>query len=296
MTKVSIITINYNGYRETAELLDSVKASLKQHSYRYEMIVVDNASATDDAARLEKEYPWVKVVKSDRNLGFSGGNNLGVKHAGGDYYLFINNDVTFDTDMIEPLLACFARSEKIGAVSPSIYDSETHRLIFSGVRPLGKFLIRINYIEEEAESQEIPLAIGTAVMVRKKVYDQTGGWPELYFLYEEELDWSLNIVRCGYTIWYEKDSAIYHKGSMTTGKESLLQQYYLTRNRLLLYKRNLTGFRRVASIAFYLLIAFPQLYLKRIQTGKTHLIKPSLEGILDFFRGKVGYSSRNFQR
>lgn len=296
MTKVSIITINYNGYRETSELLDSVKASLRQRTYHYEMIVVDNASTGMDTARLEKEYPWVKLVKSDRNLGFSGGNNLGVKYAGGDYYLFINNDVTFDSDIIEPLLARFARGEEIGAISPSIYDFETHRLIFSGVRPLGKFLIRINYTEEEAQSGEIPLAIGTAVIVRKKVYDQTGGWPELYFLYEEELDWSLNIGRCGYTIWYEKEAAIYHKGSMTTGKESLLQQYYLTRNRLLLYKRNLSGFYRVTSIAFYLFIAFPQLYLKWIQTGKPHLIKPSLEGIADFFRGKFGYSSRNFQR
>ncbi len=296
MTTVSIITINYNGYCETAEFLNSVKASLKQQTYRYEMIVVDNASTKPDAARLEKEFPWVKLVKSDRNLGFSGGNNLGVKHAEGDYYLFINNDVTFDSDIIEPLLARFAQSEILGAVSPSIYDFITRKLIFSGVRPLGKFLIRINYTEEEAESQEIPLAIGTAVMVRKKVYEQTGGWPELYFLYEEELDWSLNIARCGYTIWYEKDAVIYHKGAMTTGKESLLQQYYLTRNRLLLYKRNLSGFYRVASIAFYLFIAFPQLYVKRIQTGKTHLIKPSLQGIADFFRGKFGYSSRNFQR
>lgn len=296
MTKVSIITINYNGYRETAEFLDSAKASLSQNSYQYEMIVVDNASTHDDANRLEKEYPWIKLVRSERNLGFSGGNNLGAKHAMGDFYLFINNDVTFNSDMIEPLLARFAQDAKIGAISPSIYDFETNKLIFSGVRPLGKFMIRINYTEDESVSQEIPLAIGTAVIVRKTTYDQTGGWPEPYFLYEEELDWSLNIRRCGFTIWYEKESAVYHKGSMTTGKESLLQQYYLTRNRLLLYQRNLSGLYRAVSILYYLFIAFPQLYIKQIGAGKSYLIKPSLEGIWDFFRGKFGYSSRNFQR
>lgn len=296
MKTVSIITINYNSCRETEEFLDCIKYYLKQQNYVYEVIVVDNASKSDDANCLERKYPWVKVVRSKRNLGFSGGNNLGVKYSKGDYCLFINNDVVFTNDFIEPLLERLESDERIGAVCPSIYDYSTKELVFSGVRPLGKFMIRIHFERRRSDdSREIALAVGTAVMAKQEVCEVTGGWPELFFLYEEELDWSLSIRKSGFSIWYEKKAFVYHKGSMSTGKDSPLQSYYLTRNRLLLYKRNLKGIYKIISILNYLFISLPQNYWGLLYSHRQHLIKFSLLGVYDFFRGAYGMSDRVFK-
>lgn len=86
---ISIITINYNSYSETFELLDSLKKYLSGNNYDYEVIVVDNASMGDDYYLIKEKYTWVKVVRSNENLGFSGGNNLGIVAARGKYFFLL---------------------------------------------------------------------------------------------------------------------------------------------------------------------------------------------------------------
>lgn len=288
MDLISIITINYNCYSETSEFLDSIRKHLSGDSYAFEVIVVDNASSGRDVELIKENYPWVKLVVSDINRGFSGGNNLGIKQAAGNYCFFINNDVIIDSDIIPPLLARFQTDNKIGVVTPKILDYETHNVIYAGSKPLGPYLIRIHYYNDEISAQRsflIPYAPGTAMMVKKEVIDAVGYWPELYFLYEEELDWSLHIRRHGYEIWYDSDATIYHKGSITTGKNSPLVQYYLSRNRLLIFKRNLRGWHKWGAIFFTLVIAVPQKCLRYFLKKEYNLIKPTLDGAYDFICG-----------
>lgn len=92
---ISFITICYNGLADTCALIDSLQAAV--HSVSYEIIVVDNASRQNEAAVISRRYPFVKTIRSKRNLGFSGGNNLGIREAGGKYIFLINND-TYITD------------------------------------------------------------------------------------------------------------------------------------------------------------------------------------------------------
>ena len=87
---ISFITICYNGLADTCALIDSLQAAV--HSVSYEIIVVDNASRQNEAAVISRRYPFVKTIRSKRNLGFSGGNNLGIREAGGKYIFLINND------------------------------------------------------------------------------------------------------------------------------------------------------------------------------------------------------------
>lgn len=169
-----------------------------------------------------------------------------------------------------------------------ILDFDTHKIIYAGSKPLGKYLIRIHYYDDNVsayKSFRIPYAPGTAMLVKKDVVDRVGPWPEIYFLYEEELDWCLNIGRHGYEIWYESDASIYHKGSITTGKNSPLVQYYTTRNRLLIFNRNLKGWYKYCSIIFTLGVSIPQRCLKYFVNQRYSLIRATLLGGVDFLRG-----------
>lgn len=281
---ISIITVNYNGLVNTRNLLVSIRNSIIDIDY--EVIVVDNASKVNEADILQDEFPWVKTVKSDLNLGFSGGNNLGVKKSKGDILLFLNNDLIVSPDFLQPLIKVFSNIESVGIVSPKILNID-NTLCYGGSEPLGKYLLRIHYISGDIEnalptSQEVSLAHGAALMIDKKVLECIGGWPEIYFLYSEEVDLSINVRKLGYSIWYEPRSVVYHLGSQSTGKESPLVYYYNTRNRFLLYKRNLEGVTQLVSILYQVILNVYHIFLLLI-SRKLSLAKAIYSGTKDFF-------------
>ena len=115
---ISFITICYNGLADTCALIDSLQAAV--HSVSYEIIVVDNASRQNEAAVISRRYPFVKTIRSKRNLGFSGGNNLGIREAGGKYIFLINNDTYITDDGLPALIERLESHPEIGAVSPKI--------------------------------------------------------------------------------------------------------------------------------------------------------------------------------
>lgn len=287
---VSVITVNYNGLKDTMNFLNSFHTYIL--STDYEMIVVDNGSTINEAEIISKHFGWVKTVRSEKNLGFAGGNNLGIKEAAGDYLLFINNDIIISSDFLLPLTSRLFSDEKAGIVSPKIiYDDG--RLCYGGCEPLGKYLIKIKYINNENDPRiniqsETPLAHGAAMMVKRKVTETVGIWPENYFLYSEEVDWCLDIKKAGYTIWYEPASVVCHIGSQSTGKNSPLRYYYNTRNRFLLYKRNLKGITRLVSTLYELAIAVPQRCINLAFNKKFSMISPVLLGVIDAMSDKFG--------
>ena len=133
---LSIITINYNGLKDTCELIDTLPLEDKS----IEVIVVDNASTQDEATAIEQRYPQVKVIRSKENLGFAGGNNLGIKAAQGKYLFLLNNDTFLkpQTSDLRPLISRLESSPKIGMVCPKIKFSWGSQLIqFAGYTPLS---------------------------------------------------------------------------------------------------------------------------------------------------------------
>ena len=286
---LSIITINYNGLKDTCELIDT----LPLHDETIEVIVVDNASTKDEATEIEKRYQQVKVIKSDKNLGFAGGNNLGIQAAHGKYLFFINNDAILpQPSAISLLINRLASSDQIGMVCPKIkFSWGDHRIQYAGYTPLSKITLRNKSIGvgEEDNGQydtahPTPYAHGAAMMVKREVIEKVGMMPECYFLYYEELDWSMMIRRADYEIWYEPACTIFHKESQTTGQQSPLKTYYITRNRFHFALRNINRGERYLTYIYLICIVAVRDILKYLYKGQINMAKAVMKGIIDFFK------------
>jgi hypothetical protein len=131
-----------------------------------------------------------------------------------------------------------------------------------------------------------PYAHGAAMMVKREAIEKVGLMPECYFLYYEELDWSMIFTRAGYSIWYEPACTIYHKESQATGQNSPLKTYYLTRNRLLFVKRNIQGLRRYITYTYLLLVVAPRDICRYIMHRQLNLASATIKGIKNFILEK----------
>lgn len=282
---ISIITINYNGLKDTCALIESIP--FKED---VEVIVVDNASQQDEASIIQNKYPQVKVIRSENNLGFAGGNNLGIKDAKGNYIFLVNNDTVFKEFNLQPLIDRLESSPKIGVVCPKIrFAWGNNPLQFTGYTPLSKITVRnqaIGFGEEDKDQYDTPhstpYAHGAAMLIKREAIENVGLMPECFFLYYEELDWSMMFTRAGYEIWYEPACTIYHKESQSTGQNSPLRTYYITRNRLLLVKRNWRGIYKYLAYLYLSCLVVPRDMIKYLIKGRYDLSKSVLKGFVDF--------------
>ena len=282
---LSVITINYNGLEDTCALIETIPFNDKM-----EVIVVDNASTNDEASEIEHRYPHIKLIRSDNNLGFAGGNNLGIIAANGKYIFLINNDTIFKDFNVQALIYRLESSDKIGIVCPKIrFAWDNNPIQYAGYTPLSRITVRneaIGFGEEDKRQYEIahptPYAHGASMLIKREAINKVGLMPECFFLYYEELDWSMMFTRAGYQIWYEPACTIYHKESQTTGLNSPLRTYYITRNRLLLVKRNYTGINKYLAYGYLIGLVAPRDIIKTGIKGQYDLLKATCKGIKDF--------------
>jgi GT2 family glycosyltransferase len=281
---VSIITVNYDHPEVTCELL----ASLQQITYpNTEVIVVDNASPTDDPSVIKELYPFINFVKSEKNLGFAGGTNMGIRLAKGKYILLLNNDTEVDRSFLEPLVNKLESDATIGAVSPKIrFFSKPDTFQYAGFSPINPYTIRSHRIGDHMPDRgqfdrDAPTAFvhGAAMMVPAEVLRKVGLLAECYFLYYEELDWGTRIRREGYQLWYVHNSVVYHKESISTGRLSTLKIYYLNRARLLYLRRNIHGFQFLVAVCYQVFISVPKNTLNYLFRGKKGQLKAYLRAI-----------------
>ena len=295
--ELSIITVNYNGLKDTCALIETIP-----FNDTMEMIVVDNASKNDEASILQKKYPHIRIIRSDKNLGFAGGNNLGIKAAKGKYLFLINNDTVFKTFNVQSLINRQEMSDKVGVVCPKIrFAWDNNPIQFAGYTPLSSVTIRNSAIgcgEEDTGKYNIahttPYAHGAAMMLKREVIEKVGLMPECYFLYYEEIDWSMMITRAGYEIWYEPLCTIYHKESQSTGQASPLRTYYITRNRLLLVKRNIKGTNKYLAYCYLLIVVATRDILKYMIKGKFEHLRSVTKGITDFYNSQFSILNSQF--
>lgn len=266
---ISVITLNYNQTKVTCEFL----RSLRPVTYpNLEVIVVDNNSKIDPTSEIKKVYPEAVVVRSPENLGFTGGNNLGMKASSGEYVFIVNNDTEVTAFIFERMLEGFAVDEHVGVVSPKIrYYDQPDRIQFAGFTKINPFTGRnrgIAHLEVDQGQHDqgsfSPYAHGAAMLVKRAVIDTVGVFPELFFIYYEELDWSSQITRAGYKIYYQPAALIFHKESITMGRESAIKAYYHNRNRILFMRRNFRTYQLLCFYLFFLGFTTPKTVAKYV--------------------------------
>jgi len=283
---VSLISINYNQSGVTLEFLES----LSKLTYpNYEVIVIDNASPNDTPDIIKTKYPNTILIKSETNLGFAGGNNIGIINSKGKYLLFINNDTEVEPDFLEPLVDAFESDSTLGMVSPKIifHHSKSERLMqYAGgseinyTKGTGHFYGYGEIDKGQYNTTYTNLIHGAAVMVPRELMKTVGVWPDVYFLYYEEIDWSEHFKKSGYKLKYISESTIYHKESISIGKATPLRVFYMNRNRQLFIRRNASGFNTITALLYFYIASVPKSTFYFLFKKKFDLLSALWRGIV----------------
>lgn len=261
---VSIIIVNYNTPDDTKATIQSL-ANINHPGFDYRVVVVDNGSKEllSFSHQFLKSNPRVDLLRSESNLGFSGGNNLGIQYAidhyDSDYYLLLNSDTIADPDFLQNLVKMMKNDSKIGLAAAKIYfhkgyeyfansykENEKHHVLwYVGGKVdwtnLLSYHIGIDEIDRGHfdQASETDYVTGCTMMISREVIERVGRLDDRFFLYSEDVDFSLRVHEAGLKVMYCPDSVVYHKiGRSTGGAGSPLQQYYQTRNRLFLAFRH----------------------------------------------------------
>lgn len=282
---VSLITLNYNQAGLTCALLESVRHLTYPN---IEVIVVDNHSAQNPTQFIqERGFANTRVIVNDENRGFAGGNNVGIRAATGDFFLFLNNDTEVTPDLVERLLEPFETDASIGLTCPKIrYYQQPTVIQYAGYTPLNAYTGRAWAIgSHQVDAGQFDragvthFAHGAAMLVKRAVVERAGLMPELYFLYYEELDWSRRIQQAGYRIYYQPSALVYHKESMTVGKANPLKVYYQTRNRILFMRRNAASLPLLIFLIYYTVLALPKSIITYGLKGQWLFLRALLNGV-----------------
>lgn len=272
--------LNYNGFADTTACIKS----LRKITYNdYTIIVVDNNSRDGSYETLKKENPDCVVLQAGYNKGFSAGNNIGIKYAlenGADYVMMLNNDTEVASDFLDIMVS---KANENTVVTPCIYYySEPHEVWYAAGRINYRRCTVYNGIENK--STYVDYASGCCLLMPRKVIERVGMWAEEYFMYYEDMDYSLRILENGFQILYEKDAKVYHKVGRTAGVQSKLAIYYNVRNRLYVIKKfNFGLFCFLFCLSSRMIRQFHGIVF---QTNE----KVTIQAIYDYFSGKMGFT------
>jgi hypothetical protein len=286
MDFISVVSVNFNQPEATKAFLLSLK---NYCSLKLEIIIVDSASDINSENEFKEIIPELLFIRSKTNIGFAGGNNLGISQAKGDYILLLNNDTEIVKGSIETLVSELKNDKNIGLLSPLILYHDDQTIIqYAGFTPLNYLTARNKQLglcekntgQYNGLSYQTGFCHGAAVICRKTDLLKAGLMDESYFLYYEELDWCEKFKRIGKTINFTGKTHIYHKESISVGKDSPIKIYFMTRNRMLFIRKNTGLFNTILFSLYYTFIACPKLMLTLAKNGNLNKVKYVLKGLL----------------
>jgi GT2 family glycosyltransferase len=252
------VVLNWNGGDDTLAALRSLEG--------VETICVDNASADGSDSRIEEQLPAVELIRTGANLGFAGGNNVGIRRAldrGADWVLLLNNDAVAEPGLVEALERAAADRPDAGLLACRVLFEDGVRVQYAG----ASFNARLGYSGRVAttgpdEPHDVGRADGAALAVSRPAAERAGLLDETLFMYVEDVEWSLRVRAAGFAVVFVPDARVRHKGSAASGgRASTTNLYYDTRNTIAVSERHaplppvLRGLRRGVIVGAHLVQA-----------------------------------------
>lgn len=262
--KVSIIVVNWNGKKHLQYCLPSLK---KLNYPNYEVLLVDNASTDGSIEFVKKYHPWVKLIANKENLGYVGGNNLGMDKSDGNYVLVLNNDTEVTPDFLKFLVEDMEKDPQVACVQPKMLCRKDKKLldVMGSFMTDTGFLYHYGFLQDASlprfnRQREIFSAKGSCILLRNDLLEKMGKFDDDYFIFFEETDLCYRYWLAGFKVIYEPRAVIYHEGAGdTAGRFADERRIYLAlKNRIDSYIKNmepLNLFRYLVTLAlFYLII------------------------------------------
>jgi GT2 family glycosyltransferase len=293
---VYIIILNWNGWQDTIKCIESC---LKLAYPRYRILIVDNDSTDGSMEKLHLRFPDIDILQTGSNLGFAGGNNVGIRHAieqGADYVWLLNNDTIVDPSALVELVNVAKERDSVGIVGSKIYFySQPDVIWFAGglIRKLRGTSIHRGHREKDEgqynKISEVDYITGCSLLIKREVVAKVGLMDERFFLLFEEVDWNQRVKEQGYGILYVPFSKVWHKVSMSIGADSPAYFYYLIRNSLLFTLKHKPIYIPTVTLGKLMDISY-LLFHKRFAVARGALM-----GLFDFYRfhfGQLGNRSQ----
>jgi GT2 family glycosyltransferase len=231
---ISAIILNWNG----EQILEECLLSLQRQTYRpLEIIVVDNASTDDSVSAVKAKFPDVRLIVNERNLGFGGGNNIGIRVSRGRYILILNNDAWLEPGCIEQLKRSIEKNRRYGACASKIFlEGEEDTLDAAGISifpdglSIGRGRLEKGYLYDREE--EVFFSSGCACLYRREMLNDIGLFDEDFFAYADDTDMGWRAQLAGWKCIYNPKAIVYHKHSASSSAYSPLKAFLVERNRL----------------------------------------------------------------
>lgn len=246
--KLAVAILNWNGRNWLEKFLPGVV----QFSQNADIYVIDNLSTDDSVEFLQKNFPTVHIIKNDKNYGFAGGYNEGLKSIRHEYYCLLNSDVEVTENWTKPVLELLEKNTSVSAVQPKIL-SYHNRSYFEFAGAAGGLIDNLGYpycrgrvfddVEEDKgqydDETEIFWASGCCFFIRSKDFWMQEGFDARFFAHQEEIDLCWRLINSGKKIYYTGKACVYHVGGGTLNKQSAQKTYLNMRNNLSMMLKNL---------------------------------------------------------
>lgn len=300
--RVIFVLLNWNQGQMTIECLDSMKDLVYSN---YQVVIVDNGSTDGSAALIRARFPQHIVLENKSNLGYSEGNNVGIRYAleqECDYIFLLNNDTYVDPCMLHELVQAAEADPRAGITGPTMFYAEPRDVLWGGENTVSfqKSSITRKYMNEvvppdalNGEPVETGYIDSCAVLVKKAVFEKIGLMDSKFFINFDDVDLNFRARRAGYKIYYVPRARMWHRVSAAMGVGSPATTYYMTRNSLLFFTRHAPGLRKAS--------AFLQILWRTTRTVGAWTLLPkyrepsyrrrraaNLYGLRDFFLGRFG--------
>ncbi|MEN0056119.1 MAG: glycosyltransferase family 2 protein [Mucilaginibacter sp.] len=247
--KVAVVILNWNGVKYLKQFLPSVLASTWPG---LDIVLGDNGSTDNSVAFVRENFPSVKIIETGNNFGFTGGYNRVLSQVNADYFILLNSDVEVVPGWIEPVINLMESDPLIAAAAPKLL-AYAQKNQFEHAGAAGGFIDSFGYpfcrgrmfyeVEDDLgqyqQSGEVFWASGASLFIKKKCWDEAGGFDEFFFAHMEEIDLCWRLKNMGYKVMYCAQSTVYHVGGGTLNAEDPFKTYLNFRNNLLLLKKNL---------------------------------------------------------